>query len=513
MFAIALPQYQRTLDAHALLDFSGVLERAIDAAEADGRVRAKPFRLEARYHHVLVDEFQDTSRAQWELVEQLVRSWGEGLGASADALPPSIFIVGDRKQSIYGFRDADVALLDEAAALRRGAAGRDGSRGGDLRQLPVGAGAARVRQRCVRRRRWRAPADGRAAVRVPVRRAGSVSPSIDGPAKAGTTRPATDVRLWASSSAARRPAAAERVADEIVRLLAARDDPRPGDRASAARRSRPTSPSCFDRATAIANSRSALERRGVPTYVYKGLGFFDADEIQDAMAVLRYLADPTSDLRAAACSAVAAGPAVRSPAIDAARAAISPRRSSATDERAAPRWTATKTACVLDAAARRRAAVAGVGRSDHAVGAARRACCASPRTPSRSAGPRRRQARENLKKLRGADSPDPESRLRDARADRRSPRAARGRRRIERRDRRGRRGQPDDGPRREGPGVPDCLRREYRPRHRRRARRRFGSPARAAGEPSVAIADFQSEADEERRRASAKRPSGSCTWR
>ena len=44
-------------------------------------------------------------------------SWGEGLGASTDALPPSIFIVGDRKQSIYGFRDADVAILDEAATF------------------------------------------------------------------------------------------------------------------------------------------------------------------------------------------------------------------------------------------------------------------------------------------------------------------------------------------------------------------------------------------------------------
>ena len=82
------------------------------------------FRLEARYHHVLVDEFQDTSRAQWELVAQLVRSWGEGLGAAADALPPSIFIVGDRKQSIYGFRDADVALLDEAAGFIEALASR-----------------------------------------------------------------------------------------------------------------------------------------------------------------------------------------------------------------------------------------------------------------------------------------------------------------------------------------------------------------------------------------------------
>ena len=44
----------------------------------------------------------------------------------------------------------------------------------------------------------------------------------------------------------------------------------------------------------------ALERRGLPSYVYKGLGFFDADEIKDVLALLWYLADPLSDLRAAA---------------------------------------------------------------------------------------------------------------------------------------------------------------------------------------------------------------------
>ena len=44
---------------------------------------------------------------------------GEGFGAADDALPPSIFIVGDRKQSIYGFRDADVAVVDEAAEFIR----------------------------------------------------------------------------------------------------------------------------------------------------------------------------------------------------------------------------------------------------------------------------------------------------------------------------------------------------------------------------------------------------------
>ena len=44
----------------------------------------------------------------------------------------------------------------------------------------------------------------------------------------------------------------------------------------------------------------ALEARRIPAYVYKGLGFFDADEVKDIVALLRYLADPHSDLRAAA---------------------------------------------------------------------------------------------------------------------------------------------------------------------------------------------------------------------
>src|SRR5258705_7960922 len=45
---------------------------------------------------------------------------------------------------------------------------------------------------------------------------------------------------------------------------------------------------------------AALDRRGIGAYVYKGLGFFDADEIKDVLALLWYLADPLSDLRAAA---------------------------------------------------------------------------------------------------------------------------------------------------------------------------------------------------------------------
>ncbi|MGH9140645.1 MAG: UvrD-helicase domain-containing protein, partial [Vicinamibacterales bacterium] len=117
IFAIAIQQYQHMLESHALLDFSGVLERAVRLLKDMDEFAESRLRLEARHRHVLVDEFQDTSRAQWELVRQLVKSWGEGFGAAADAIAPSIFVVGDRKQSIYGFRDADVGMVDEAAVF------------------------------------------------------------------------------------------------------------------------------------------------------------------------------------------------------------------------------------------------------------------------------------------------------------------------------------------------------------------------------------------------------------
>ena len=112
--AIALDQYRRALDERSVLDFSDVLQKAVELLRKMDEFSQSRFRLESRYHHVLVDEFQDTSRAQWELVSLLVQAWGEGLGV---ATSPSIFIVGDRKQSIYRFRDAEVGVLEQAAGF------------------------------------------------------------------------------------------------------------------------------------------------------------------------------------------------------------------------------------------------------------------------------------------------------------------------------------------------------------------------------------------------------------
>jgi len=83
----------------------------------DARLRREvvDFRLDARYEHWLLDEFQDTSREDWLGLVPLIDEAAQGEG--------TVFIVGDRKQAIYGWRGGDVALFDEVE--RRYAGGLD----------------------------------------------------------------------------------------------------------------------------------------------------------------------------------------------------------------------------------------------------------------------------------------------------------------------------------------------------------------------------------------------------
>ena len=284
MFAVALAQYRRALDARSVLDFSDVLERALALLRQMDEFSQSRFRLESRYHHVLVDEFQDTSRAQWELVSLLIQSWGEGLGLAAQ---PSIFIVGDRKQSIYRFRDAEVAVLEEAGRYIEG--------------LRPAASPRRAISRSFRA----VPEllafvnDVFAEMAQPGRRADDFRYEDSDRFPVDIIAEARRAPALGISAAKDPETCAAAVALEIERIL--REDSVRDTKTGVPRRARPGDIGILFRSRASHREfERALELRGTPTYVYKGLGFFDADEIKDVSALMRYLANPGSDLRAAA---------------------------------------------------------------------------------------------------------------------------------------------------------------------------------------------------------------------
>ncbi len=66
-------------------------------------------------HHLLVDEFQDTNLFQWAILRKLTEEWRSGWGAKAEqGILPTLFVVGDENQSIYAFRNANVAVFRRA---------------------------------------------------------------------------------------------------------------------------------------------------------------------------------------------------------------------------------------------------------------------------------------------------------------------------------------------------------------------------------------------------------------
>ncbi len=99
----------KNLRSKGLLGFNDVkilMGRWATGEDARLRREAVDFRLTSRTDHWLLDEFQDTSRADWNGLLPLIDE-----AATDDE--SSVFIVGDRKQAIYAWRGGDVTLFDE----------------------------------------------------------------------------------------------------------------------------------------------------------------------------------------------------------------------------------------------------------------------------------------------------------------------------------------------------------------------------------------------------------------
>lgn len=92
---------------HNEVDFAAISQQALVAlGEADNPTDLALY-LDNTIHHLLVDEFQDTSISQFELLSKLVHGWQPDDGKT-------LFVVGDPMQSIYRFRQAEVGLFFRA---------------------------------------------------------------------------------------------------------------------------------------------------------------------------------------------------------------------------------------------------------------------------------------------------------------------------------------------------------------------------------------------------------------
>src|SRR3954453_11307513 len=107
MGAGAYRLYQGRLRQANALDFDDLIMMTVNILQAFPEVAQYYHR---RFRHVMVDEYQDTNHAQYQLVKELV---GHSGGAAHEVPPAELAVVGDADQSIYAFRGATIRNIVE----------------------------------------------------------------------------------------------------------------------------------------------------------------------------------------------------------------------------------------------------------------------------------------------------------------------------------------------------------------------------------------------------------------
>jgi len=244
--------YEEALHAAGLRDFDDLILEVIDALE---RVPEFRRRCRERFRYLLVDEFQDTNRIQLDLIRLLA---ADGFG--------NVAVVGDAKQSIYGWRDAEIENIRSRFPGRR---------------LPLThnrrsyQGILDCATDFIRR-----DADFAGEPELTATRGAGIGPPV-------SVMMAPDSRTEARS-----------VAETIRRLHL-------GGRA-------------FRDIAVLAHSirmlprefEDELRRQGIPYVTSGGSGFFDRQEIKDVLALLRLTDNPMDD---GALVRILQGPIVRLP--------------------------------------------------------------------------------------------------------------------------------------------------------------------------------------------------------
>jgi ATP-dependent exoDNAse (exonuclease V) beta subunit len=263
------------------LDFDDLELRALE-------LLARPeviARTSERYKFYLVDEFQDTNNVQRQLLERLaLRS---SLRDSAN-----LFIVGDRKQSIYGFRGADVDVFREMTGTLVAAGGEEKSLRLNFRsQPPLVNFFNHLFQRL-----FQPPEEVTPAERAQLgyvehepseakRNLQNSGPLIDLLITTESSGDEDDPKLDQSS----RELDAEQLARRIIELTEEADAPKYSDIAL-----------LFRAMTNVGIYESVFRRANIPYQTVLGRGFYEREEITDLIQLLRFLDNKTDELALAA---------------------------------------------------------------------------------------------------------------------------------------------------------------------------------------------------------------------
>ncbi len=107
--AAIFERYEAGKRARAAVDFDDLIGKTLSLFSRGDAADWVLYQLDGRIDHILVDEAQDTSPEQWAILEKLTSDFFSGEGARECV--PTLFAVGDEKQSIYGFQGAAPELL------------------------------------------------------------------------------------------------------------------------------------------------------------------------------------------------------------------------------------------------------------------------------------------------------------------------------------------------------------------------------------------------------------------
>lgn len=273
MSELAASYYEASKRERGGMDFDDMMVRARDLllnpiVSADVR---------KNIHFLMIDEFQDTNPLQYEVVRLLVPDLDP---SRVDEHVPNLFLVGDAKQSIYGFRDADVRIFDRAcdeidvANARKGLpTGKITLRHSFRMAPPLATAVNRICEACFTRN---------SEFDV------SYEPLVAGRDTSDAPSLGTMHMLFTDRTTSKHMGEATHISNMICKILNGTVEnivAHPGDIAILTRT-----------ASFFEDLGTALREAGIPFQVHGGRAFFSRPEVADVRALFRFSSDPSDDL-------------------------------------------------------------------------------------------------------------------------------------------------------------------------------------------------------------------------